>query len=66
MLASLSEDREAARRIAFAMAKMAVKPNLPAGSGAEALLQGSMERPEAVTPEGFRLVYAFRPTAGIA
>jgi len=60
MLASLSEDREAARRIAFVMGGMAVKLGLPAGSGAEALLQGAMERPEAVTPEEFKVAYAMR------
>jgi hypothetical protein len=67
MLANLSEDREAARRIAFVMGRMAVKLGLPAGSGAEALLQGAMERPEAVAPEEFKIAYGMRSTAaGIA
>ena len=36
------------------MGRTAVKLGLPAGSGAEALLQGAMERPEQ-TAEEFRL-----------
>ena len=51
MLAGLSEDREAARRVAFVMMRMASKLGFPAGSGADARLQAAMERPEAMTPE---------------
>jgi hypothetical protein len=58
VLSSLSEDGEVARRIAFVMAKLGSKLGLPAASGAEALLQGAMERPEAVTPEAFKVAYA--------
>jgi hypothetical protein len=35
-------------------------------SGADALMQAAMERPEAVTPEEFKVAYAMRATAGIA
>ena len=66
MQPDLPADLEAARRIAFVMARMASKLGLPAQSGSELLLQGAMERPEAVTPEEFRLAYAFRLTAGTA
>jgi hypothetical protein len=60
MLASLSEDGKAARRIAFVMMRMASKLGFPAGSGPDALLQAAMERPEAVTPEEFKTAYAMR------
>jgi hypothetical protein len=67
MLADLSEDAEAARRIAFTLAKMGSKLGLPYPSSADLLLQAAMERPEAVTPEEFKVAYLMRPTAaGIA
>jgi len=42
------------------MGGIAVTLGLPAGSGAEVLLQGAMERPEAVTPDEFKVAYAMR------
>ncbi len=60
MLAGLSEDREAARRVAFVMMRMASKLGFPAGAGPDALLQAAMERPEAVTPEEFKTAYVMR------
>jgi hypothetical protein len=62
MLADLSEDREAARRIAFTLAKMGSKLGLPYPSNSD-LLQAAMERPEAVTPEEFKVAYAMRERA---
>jgi hypothetical protein len=62
MLADLSEDREAARRIAFTLAKMGSKLGLPHPSSADLLLQAAMERPEAVTSDEFKVAYAMRST----
>jgi hypothetical protein len=63
MQASLSADVEVARRIAFTFAKMANKLSLPAGTSPDWLIQAAMERPEAVTPDEFKLAYTFRTRA---
>jgi hypothetical protein len=33
---------------------------MPVGSSPETLLEGAMERPEAVTPEEFKIAYVMR------
>jgi len=55
MLADLSEEKEAARRIAFVPARMGSKLGLPSRSGVDLLLPAAMEQPEAVTPVEFRV-----------
>lgn len=60
MLADISEEKEAARRIAYTLAKMGNKLGLPYPSSADLMLQAAMERPEAVTPEEFKVAYLMR------
>jgi hypothetical protein len=59
---AFSEHWEIARRIAFTMATVAVKPGLPSGSSPEMLQEGAMERPEEVTPAEFNVAYLMRST----
>ena len=59
-VAPLSEDRDAARRIAFVVAKVAQSLKLPFPCSPGMLLQAAMEQPEAVTPEEYAIIYLMR------
>jgi hypothetical protein len=58
--APLSPDNDAARRIAFAICRLADRLGLPAGTRPETLIEFAMEQPEAVTPEEYSLIYLMR------
>lgn len=59
-VSALTSDTEAARRIAFVMARAADLLKLPFPCIAETLLQVAMEQPEAVMPAEYAVVYAMR------
>ena len=61
---ALSSDYDAARRIAFTMAKVAGRFGVPLHPySPESLLQSAMEQPDAVTPEEYRVIYAMSSAA---
>jgi hypothetical protein len=63
---ALSADYDVARRIAFVRASVANRFGLPPNASPEMLMQCAMERPEQVTPQEFKLIYAMRSTETIS
>ena len=62
-VSALSSDYDAARRIAYTMAKVADRFGVPLHPySPESLLQSAMEQPETITPQEYRLIYAMRST----
>jgi hypothetical protein len=63
-VSALSSDYDAARRIAFTMAKVADRLGVPLHPySPESLLQSAMEQPDAVTPEEYGLIYRMSSVA---
>jgi hypothetical protein len=58
---ALSSDYDAARRIAFTLAKVADRLGVPLHPySPESLLQSAMDQPDAVTPQEYKLIYCMR------
>jgi len=61
---ALSSDYDAARRIAFIMAKVAQRLGVPLHPySPESLLQSAVEQPDAVTPQEYKLIYCMSSAA---
>jgi hypothetical protein len=63
-VSALSSDYDAARRIAFTIAKVADRLGVPLHPySPESLLQSAMEQPETITPGEYKMIYRISSAA---